>query len=160
MTRTEVFFLALQTWLVKRVTIGPDEALRTLRAACDLEEGALAEVHPVAAALDFGEWQRHGAKTGKEPPWLKAYGERLRDRVVVRASREGAATQWWAQAEQAYEDSRRGAGPAIPESCLPLLLSHDEAVVVTRAEAARFRLWVESVPGHEEEPFKFEEDNI
>jgi hypothetical protein len=157
MTRGEFFLMCVESLSHHAGNVSPAWAARLLQQAAETPEDAVPEKMKLAtAALDFVLWhQKHDAEPSKAPAWLRAYREDVADQVTIKVNQGGGMT-WWPHAEVAWNDSLAGRGPFLPKECHELLAGHAMEVVVRRATARQFKAWVESVPGHEEEPFAFE----
>lgn len=163
MNRQDFFLMCLQTLVLKRPLSGT-MAIAILGEAADLPEEALGTTNVPVAALAFVDWWEHKLTTPKEklnaklmPDWLAAYEEGVANRVRLRVAPHEQALQWWYHAEEAVADSLEGRGLPIPKVCFGLLVDGPGAVdevVVGRQAAAQFMAFVESVPGHEQQPFE------
>lgn len=157
MTRSDLFLHAV-VMFAGRSHANNAHAANCIDVASKLEPEALAEVPAGRAAMEFVYWQlTDDAHPKRMPKWLADYEKVANDRVLVRVNEEVACTVWWMHAERAYEDALSGGGPLFPKECAGLVIGREASVIVTRQQAALFKQWVESIPGHEEQPFAFEE---
>jgi hypothetical protein len=163
------FFIHCASLALQKVPIGMD-AVVILGKAASLHEDALPrDVERIAeAAVEFVLWhyKRNGDEKHK-PEFLKAHEEGQANVVVVTSNL--GATLWWQQAEaevkeiiDACGDPEAGADGTmrqlddkIPRAAQPLILGNRVRVELSRQDAERFKAWVTSIAGSEQEPFEF-----
>jgi len=160
---TKYFFMKCVELVLTRSEWNFKDALRIYGRAEKVPEEAYAG-QPLAgqplekAALDFVAWATDCAP---EPAWLKKYEDRRRSRVCIGIKDAGCG--FWDHARIAIGDAGDDEGWPFPSVCAPLFVNpvvkvpgRIRMVVVDAEDARLFEEWVKTIPGHEDEPFRFE----
>ena len=161
MTRSDFFILCVQTAVLKmqHSQVSAQQALGVLSEAMRVPEQALPD-DIAKGAFEFAQGQVGVGFFGKKtkPEWLTAFENQVADCTIIRINTQAGSgvNVWWAQAEQAFLDSREGNGPVVPEECVSLLVEQSTEITVTGETARLFKQWVDNISGFEEEPFIFE----
>jgi hypothetical protein len=156
MTRYDFFLMCVQTTVLKK-PISDTAAVSILGEAARVPEEALGTYDPAKAGFEFATWKLLGGGAKGKPEWLEAYDEGQRNRVIVRINPSSEAGNWWMNAEQAFDDSLQGHGMKFPKECAELVAGRATGIEVSRPVADTFRAWVEAIPGHEQQPFVYED---
>jgi hypothetical protein len=157
MNKHHLFVLCVQTY-VMRTPQTPIDGVQVVAQAGELEPEALGTANAGEAAVEYCRWKlTRGAMP--EPNWHKAWREAKENAVVV-SVRPGSVEQcgrfWGAVGQYMEEHDPTNHHPAFERDVCRQLVFDTKRETMTREQALLFKDWVESLDGHEEQPFVFE----